>query len=257
MDRTAPDTNYLFQSESIFRDSVTILISSHGKAHSILELKDKTGFMMISVKNKSFSNRIIEQFCDFSDAHLNKSHITIVDTPYINNIYATHDEEGLQQREIDKLRTISEQSHRRIERILGKRKCSNISLISWRELEQKTPNWMIDEVDHAFAQRGRLHRDILARTRQVLPLCMDDEQLEKYAQFMVQEIPTLCYLYYLFDKKTQVVDVYPGEQPDFLWDIESGHYADELPRISEITHHHSGLIYLDFRLRDLHSVSAA
>jgi hypothetical protein len=75
-----------------------------------------------------------------------------------------------------------------------------------------------------------------------------DALLPRFAEFLVSEIPVLCFLYYARGEPG-VVDVYPGENLETIWDIERGLYADELPGISRLAERSPGLIYVDVRLR--------
>lgn len=211
-------------------------------------LKGKSGFLMISIKNKNFSNRLIEYYFDFVNRYLESGFVTIVDTPYIHNIYARYRDEVTRQIEIKKLERIADENNRRITRLLGKSGVRNIEQISWANLEKQVPEWLHNEVESAFNGKGKFYNDILERTKEIIPQgILDNDNLESYSQFLVKETPVLCTQYYL--KGDRIVDIYPGEIPDFLWKIESGYYSDELPGISEIASKSSGLVYIDFRLK--------
>lgn len=242
--RKMPD---IFKTTDTSLDNVKFTIYSLRKHYEIYDLRQKPGFLMISVKNKSFSNQLIESYFDFAESHLTKSFITIVDTPYFHNIIARNYDEETKQAEIKKLERISDENHRRVTRLLKKREPHNIKLISWTELERQTPQWLHEEVSLAFNYRGQFYQDIVNRTSEVIPQeAIEETQLEAYSQFLLEEIPILCNQYYL--QKNNIVDVYPGENPDLFWRIEAGYYSDELPRLSKAAMQGSGLIYVDFRL---------
>jgi hypothetical protein len=236
-----------FNTTMNFSEDIELTISNLRKQYVAKNLKDKTGFLMISVKNKSFSNRLIEYYFNFAEKYLKEGFVTIVDTPYIHNINAIYSDEEERQHEIKKLKKIAEENQKRIARLLKKRHSTKIKSICWTKLEEQTPQWLYDEVIDAFKNKGSFYSEIIKRTREVLPQgTVNEENLIGFSQFLLMEIPVLCTQYYL--RHGSIVDIYPGENPDFLWKLEAGHYSDELPLISEKAKQGSGLIYIDFRL---------
>lgn len=233
-----------------FSGDVELSISNLQKRYEAINLKGKTGFLMISVKNKCFSNRLLERYFDFVEKYLGKGFVMIVDSPYIHNIYAMNYDEKTKQAKIKKLKQISEENQRRVTRLLRKRSSHNIKPLSWTELERETPQWLVDEVTSAFNKKGEFYCDLIEQTQKILPQgTANGRNLENFSQFLIRETPVLCAQYYLRDDR--VVDIYPGEHPHFLWKIEAGCYSDELPRISEIAQRGHGLIYVNFRLKNL------
>lgn len=232
---------------AVFED-VSLTITNLGRAHGLDDLRSATGYLMISVKNRSFSNRLIDSFCRFAAERLSEGVLIVVDGPYVHNVLASKLREQEQRKELETLRRISDENHRRVERILARHEGARLSLRAWSDAEEATPEWLVREVASAFARRGRFYRDVLDRTREVIPNVQGTEGLERFSQFMIREVPVLCGLYYL-GGAGRVVDCYPGENPALMWNIERGVYADELPGISRIASGSEGLIYVDFRGR--------
>lgn len=227
---------------------VSAFIHHRGREKSVEELKEKTGFLMISIKNKSFSNRLLEAYIDFVQKYLDKGFITIVDKPYIHNVNAIYTDPEQRLRELEKLDKIANENNARVQRLIRKKACNNIEQVYWNDLELSTPAWIVEEIESAFLSKGNLYRDILERTMEVIPEgVITDLNADKYAQFLVKEMPILLHQYYFTDDK--IVDIYPGENPDFLWKVEAGYYSDELPGISQAAVRGDGLTYIDFQMR--------
>lgn len=230
-----------------FAGSIDFTITNLHQPYNIEALSDKVGFLMISVKNRYFSNRLIEHYCHFVEHHLARGYIVVVDAPYFANISANDLDDATRGRELTKLERISAECHHRVRRILKRQPSGRVEELVWGELERSAPDWLSLEVASAFQLKGRFHRDIIERTRETIPLSMNEHQLETFSQFLVREIPVLCYVYYMY--ADEIVDVYPGECPDFFWQFERGFYSHELPRISALARRSRGLIYVDFRER--------
>ena len=124
--------------------------------------------------------------------------------------------------------------------------------INWRkttpELSRKTPEWMKEEILLAFDRRGILYQQVL---RQVVLMKGDrvtEEKLERLAGFFICEIPVLVYAYYSIP--TGIVDVYPGDNPDILWQIERGIYQEELPKTTEFALKGKPLVYINASVQE-------
>lgn len=231
-----------------FSDDFVFELSSLRGGGRLDDFAQRSAWLMISVKNPAFSNRLVDGFCRLvADVGFRQAYVTIVDTPYIANIRANQHDAAFAAAEIEKLQRISAEQLARCERVLRRHPASDISLRPWAELERTIPQWMRDEVHTAFHTPTRFRSDVLARTRLAVPGEVPDERLAQFAQFLVEELPVLTGLYYL--DRGSIVDVYPGENPELIWNVERGTYARELPRITALAQASEGLAYVDFRER--------
>jgi hypothetical protein len=207
-------------------------------------LAERAGLLMISIKNPYFTTPLIDGFCRFVTARLRRGYVSVVDRPYVQNILATADD-GTHSAQINGLRRLAEERRRQVERILGRHGSNRVAFLSWDELTGRTPAWLTAEVQDAWRQRGLLHADLIAQARERAGWHVDLAALERWALFLVEETPVLLYSYYLLDGG--VVDVYPGPLPEYMWRIERGDYAAEIPRISALARSQQGLVYANVR----------
>jgi hypothetical protein len=231
--------------EPIDRPETTLIVSRVGKRAGLADLQGKCGYLMVSVKNPNFSARLVNTFCDLVETHLAGGEVILVDTPYASTISATEADETVRRRELASLHHITGEKRRFVERILVKR-AALMPVRSFAQVEREVAPSLLHEVRRAFETEGRFRRAVLDRTRGVVPATIPDAVLPHFAEFLVSEIPVLCSLYYA-RREPGVVDVYPGDHPQLFWDIERGHYADELPGISRLAKRSPGLIYVDVR----------
>ncbi|MFY9838473.1 MAG: hypothetical protein WAK55_18770 [Xanthobacteraceae bacterium] len=221
-------------------------VSCLGKRAGIADLQGKNGYLMVSVKNPSFSGRIINTYCDLVARHFGRGEVILVDTPYASTISAIEDDETVRGQKLANLNRLADEKRRFIERILAKRALC-LPVRSFDQVARAISPSLLYEVRSAFEREGRFRRAILKRTREVVPAIIPDTLLPRFAEFLVSEIPVLCFLYYGHGEPG-VVDVYPGENLQIIWDIERGLYVDELPGISRLAERSPRLIYVDIRL---------
>jgi hypothetical protein len=208
-------------------------------------LTERAGLLMISIKNRHFTTSLIDGFCRLVTEHLRCGYVTVVDRPYLRNILATTDD-GTQAARVDGLRRLAEDRTRQAERALRRHGSDKVAFVSWDELTEQTPEWLTAEVQDAWSRRGLLHSDLIEQARERAGLVVDLATLERWALFLVEETPVLLYSYYLLDGG--VVDVYPGPLAEYLWRIERGDYAAEIPRISALARSRQGLVYANVRV---------
>lgn len=201
---------------------------------------------MISLKNKKFTKKLLDAYADLTKIYFNGGFITIVDSPYIYNLKALNLTAAEFSNETTKLNKIYNENESRVQKLLKKNHNLNLKYIKWSALESKVPQWLIDEIRVAFLLKGKFYKDLLDRTAETLPMhVLERSSLENFSMFLLKELPTLLYLYYLFEE--QICDVYPGKNPEFLWKIESGHCLSELPLISKLIKNHRGISYIDLQ----------
>lgn len=234
--------------QEVFEEDFVFALSTLRGVGRLGDFAQRTAWLMISVKNPAFSNRLVNGFCRLvGEIGFRQGCVTIVDTPYMANIRANQHDAAQAGAEIEKLRRIGVEQLARCQKVLRRHPACNIALRPWAGLEETIPQWIRAEVHDAFHAPGRFRVDVLARTRLAVPPEVPDARLPQFAQFLVEELPVLLALYYL--EPGSIVDVYPGENPALLWNIERGLYADELPGITALARASDGLVYLDFRER--------
>ena len=229
----------------LFSGDIRVTISSSGREYELEDLKDKTGFLMISIKNRRFTKHLIDRYCQFAMEYLGAGRLTVVDKPYVRNVLATRTAADARSLEVEKLETISREVGRRAKKVVAKYPSEKLSLVSWTRLVEETPTWLKEEVASGFRRKGAFYDELIRQTAKVIRDPVSHAALERFAEFLVEETPVLLYLYYLH--RDRIVDVYPGENAEFIWKIERGCYASDLPEISKIANRHPGLIYVDFR----------
>ncbi len=201
---------------------------------------------MVSIKNRLFTTALIDGYCRFASECLRVGYVTVVDRPYLRNAVAATNGQSA-ERGIDGVRRLSQDRVRQVRRILRRYDSQRLSFISWGDLAAETPPWLSGEVNGAWEARGCLYSDVVAHARDRANGTRDAASLERWAMFLVEETPVLLYAYYLLDGG--VVDIYPGSHPPYLWRIERGDYASELPRTSAIASAHRGLVYVNCSMR--------
>jgi len=234
-------------SQRIDRREAILWVSRLGKRAGLADLQGKSVYLMVSVKNPNFSGHLVNTFCELVETHFGRGEVILVDTPYASTISAIETDETIRRRELEDLHRVTDEKHRFVERILAKR-ARVLPVYSFDQVTREVPPSLLHEVRAAFEIEGRFRRAILDRSREVAPATIPDAFLPRFAEFLVSEIPVLCFLYYARGEPG-VVDVYPGENLEIIWDIERGHYADELPGISRLVERSPGLIYVDVRLK--------
>jgi tRNA-dependent cyclodipeptide synthase len=202
---------------------------------------------MVSIKNRQFTDKLIETFCHFAQRHLRSGYLTVVDQPYLSNVRAmVRNPEEAAARAAGVLR-LSAERRRQVGRLVGKFDPQRISVVPWERLVERTPDWITAEIRQAFSKRGNFHAAVLDQTRPRIAGPADLATLEAHAEFLLNEAPVLLYCYYLFNG--QIADFYPGPQADFLWRIERGEFASELPQITALASQHAGQIYVEIATR--------
>lgn len=226
-------------------DGFVAEISSLGAPRSVADLADHVGFLMISIKNRLFTNALIKAYCRFAIEHLAGGFVTVVDRPYIHNVVAALPDPSASARQMNGIRRLAEDRRQQVQKIIDTHDRGRVEFMSWDDLATQTPQWLEAEFRAAFENLGQLRSDVLEQTRRMSGALCDQAELERRSLFLVEETPALLYSYYLF--RGGIADFYPGELANYFWRIERGDYAEELPRITELATTHQGLIYVTFR----------
>lgn len=202
----------------------------------LLNFKEYDMFLAVSLKNKSFSSRWLEAaFQDFGAFDANVT-VTLVDVPYFENARNSFQGEIL-KREILKLEAIKQENESRILSLIPKFPCKS-RFIAWELLEQQTDSRIKNELNSAYSKKGKVYDLLRGQTQKVV---RNNMCFPSHDSFLLSEIPVLIDIYY--NKFTDSIDVYPGEQFSFFWELESGKLKDELPLMTAMALDSKGHIY--------------
>ncbi len=215
-------------------------LTNRFKAVEMGDLASRWGLLAVSIKNPRFSNALISEFVRFCSHSLAQGIVTVVDRPYERNLSAAGHSSARERAEIEKLRRIAEETRVRVTRILTGEGSGKIRLIGWDSMAEMTPVWLFDEIRAGWNRRGTFYADVLAQTQTVIQ-CTEQRMLERYAEFILEELPVLLHLYYF--RHEQLVDFYPGPMPMLFWNLESGAYSKELPELMRQLIPREGLVY--------------
>lgn len=208
------------------------------------ELRGRLAMLLLSLKNPAFTPELVQWFVELTAPQFDQAVISVVDTPYYHNLraqYPHEDDKLIQRRQLD-IDTLSFEKQRMVQRIINRVQTHQVSLIPWRVLEYVTPRWIREELDMAFAQRGAFYRNIIEQVKRIRDVSSNPEILERYAQFLLAEIPVILMLYY---QGAGVVDMYPGANFFLYQMLESGELRAELPRSTEFVQAGTPLIYVE------------
>jgi len=245
---TSTENEHIHVTELKISEHFSVKLLNRFKPIDLVDLATRRGMLGVSIKNSRFTNALISAFARMCSDRLAQGLVTIVDRPYERNISATGRGPGWEHAEIEKLRRIAAETRVRVMRMLAKEGAGQIQLLDWSALAEMTPAWLVDEIRRGWNRRGPFYEDILSETRAVIP-SIEKSKLERYAEFVLEELPVLLHLYYFSGE--QVVDFYPGPPPKLFWKLESGAYAEELPEFMRQIIRREGLIYAHIiELRD-------
>ncbi len=168
--------------------------------------------------------------------------ISTVDEPYLYNRMADLSLDSLPQDEVLRLEKLADDVTRRAQKAINAAGCNGVQFISWRSWSHQTPECFKQEISTAFTIPGVFRDAVIDHVRSVKGN-LSMQMLEAYAKFFLCEIPVLIWAYYRPDK--MVADVYPGEQAELFWRIESGEFQKCLPQISDYAAAGTPLLYLN------------
>ena len=198
-------------------------------------------WLFVSIKNRKFTKKYLDWFVKFSLELDCKGYICPVDQPYMYNKMAELNLSQLTELEEEKICKLSSDVSRMAGKSINRNIGSKIKLISWESLEKEAPAFIKEELAGAYKAKGKFHKFIYEHVRSVkgdlLPVTID-----AYAKFFLHELPVLIYVYY---RGCRILDVYPGEQPLFIWDIENSAFEEELPTTTEYIKEGKPLLYLN------------
>jgi hypothetical protein len=198
-------------------------------------------YLFVSLKNHQFTNELLAWYAEVCSQYTVKGYISVVDQPYLLNEIARYGR-PLLEKEKARIFKISEERKRQVKRIIQKTSDVAIKLVSWEFLVQQTPVILQKEIAAAFSQKHHFYEAVMAYTQSVKSFYQSQDQLEKYAQFVLAELPVLINVYYT--PKTGVVDFYPGENFPFFIDIEQGAFKEEIPETTAFIQESRPLVFV-------------
>lgn len=205
------------------------------------DVRGRIAWVFISIKNRSFNRDYINRFIHLCETVGIEGRICAVDTPYLYNAMAELGVDMLPEAEAAKIERLSADSQRMAEKAINGKLSKRVKLVQWRDLEAETPQVYRDELTHAF-QSGTAVRDMFFEHVSSVKPITDEQQFERFAAFFLCEVPVLMHAYY---GRGATMDIYPGPQPAFFWQIELGEFADELPELTALTRHDRPMLFLD------------
>jgi hypothetical protein len=216
-------------------------VSSHENLISLENLRAQKFLIAVSLRNPRFSNAWIRaaatEIVDLSG----KIWMCLVDDPYFERV------KGSGERNLtDKLATLAEERRahqRRLEEIASRFPEGTVSLFSWEDVQSSVPLELKEEFHHSFTDDSNVRDSILRQVKITRGENLSDEEMAKSSIFLLAEFPVLTYIYYSY--LPLAIDVYPGPQADFFWQLERGRFQETLPLATSMAQGGRGLTYAD------------
>lgn len=204
-------------------------------------LQGRDAWVFISIKNRGFNRPYIDRFIDLCDEFGLNGHVCPVDDPYRYNAMAELGRDDLPEEEAAKIERLSTDISRMVQKAINGKRTVQVDIVKWRDLERSTPKEYRAELTAAFHGRTRI-RDILYTHVSSIKPVGTERDFERFAEFFLCEVPVLMYAYY---SNGPTLDIYPGPQPAFFWQIELGRFERELPKLTALTREGRSMLYLD------------
>lgn len=209
-------------------------VSSNDELFQPNNWHSRLAYLFISLKNPLFDWKLISWFINVCDKFFDRGFICVVDEPYYHNLVADYGPSPVPPESIDKLHKLTFQKQRKAQKALNRNADFKVQLAPWSLLSSYTPQWMKKEVQIAFQMKGLLYSLVLHQVALSRSLPHKEDVLERYAGFVLNELPILIYAYYTYSQG--VVDFYPGENSKIYTAIEQNRLSVELPQITQFMH---------------------
>ena len=193
-------------------------------------IKDRQWLLAVSLRNPMFSNQWIKLAINAATAHRGQVVVTLVDDPYVSSVSALSTSEKIYCSNMVKLKRQRSEQLRRIEKII-KQSNVGVSFKFWKDLCASTPHELTIELTEAFIDnKSRVRELVLDQVAIAHPEIKELVQQTRLAKFFIDEAPVLINYYYAISPGT--IDVYPGPQARFFWELDAGLLVNELPKAS-------------------------
>ena len=230
-------SNQLYATESILPGMGGVLSTREPD----FDVTNRIAWIFISIKNRSFNRAYINGFIDLCEKVGIEGRICAVDAPYEYNAMAELGVETLAPSDAAKIHNLSGDFQRMVAKAIRGKRSERVQLVQWATLEEDTPQAYRDELAHAFYGHTAVRDALFEHVSSVKPVT-DDIQFERFAKFFLCEVPVLLHAYYAYGA---TMDIYPGPQPSFFWQIELGEFANELPKLTALTQSGRPMLFLD------------
>ena len=205
------------------------------------ELQGRDAWIFISIKNRGFNRPYIDRFIDMCEASGVQGHVCPVDDPYRYNAMAELKRDDLPPEEAAKIERLSSDIARMVQKAINGKCTTSVDIVKWADLEAATPPVYREELTRAFREGTRIRDILFEHVSSVKPI-ETERDFERFAEFFLCEVPVLLYAYYA---NGATLDIYPGPQPKFFWQIELGAFERELPELTALTRTERPMLYLD------------
>ncbi len=207
------------------------LVMSRSHHLSVGNLQDASFLIAVSLRNPRFSNRWLRAVIDDALEIGEKVRICLVDTPYFERVTYGSQETSLQVQKLTSLYKETSQKEQQISNVLSSYPSQSVDVFRWRDVERVVPVTLFDELHAAFVQRQRIY-DFLCEQVRIGTKLETVPEIEEASIFLLREVPVLAFLYYSLFPGT--IDVYPGDQADFFWQLEAGLLEQEAPLMTRL-----------------------
>ncbi len=197
----------------------------------VTEITGSDFLIAVSMRNPKFSNDWLDEVLAGIRRWRGRALITLVDVPYLASIEVLSTDDRSKREALRIYERQRSEQATRLERIAAQNE--DISdYISWDTLLSLSSVELATELHAAFRRRGLVYGLVLGQVRRLFVDLEDEARLENLAQFFLLEVPTLLHLYYQLAEGC--IDVYPGDQASFFWELDCGRLVDELPTASQV-----------------------
>lgn len=195
------------------------------------EIQGSNFLIAVSMRNPQFSNDWIEEALECIQAWRGKALLTLVDLPYLASI------EVLSATPTEKTESLRIYERQRLEQATRLSRISTqhedvCDYWSWSTLLSITPSALLPELEQAFFTKKKVYSLVIDQVKRVFDNVEDLTTLEGLAKFFLHEVPTLIHIYYSL--VPGCIDIYPGQQADFFWELDRQNLSDELPMASRL-----------------------
>jgi len=195
-------------------------------------IKNRNWLVAVSLRNPAFSNRWLKAVISAASLLEGCVTLTLVFEPYIASMDALSTSLSDYKENILKLEKQRREQWNRLNKLIRNVGC-NVTLIAWQELCELISADLVDELDVAFKNpASRVRQLVQMQVALVHPQVEDIVVRDRLADFFLDEIPVLINYYYSI--ASGCVDVYPGPQAPFFWELDGGFLNDELPYASSL-----------------------